>query len=356
MTHPFEHLLEDDIVLDGLPDEVVATMEQRDRWLSSLPIDAGGFEFLVSDTQAWSPGQTVTVAFNGGSRETHDRIVALTEQIAAVCNLTLDFGLDEDIGDYRSWSEDDTTRSADIRIAFDMRGYFSLVGTDSINPMIGLPDGAVGGRAHQRSLNLGGFDRFWPPNGERTVLHEILHALSFHHEHQNMRGPCDRSFRWDDDPDYELTRDGNGRFITDAAGRRPGIYTYLSGYPNFWTVAKIDHNLRVSNDEATVAGPFDRASVMLYRFPTLFYRTQPSPCAPKGDGLSLSEGDIRGLELLYPGRQEHVEHIFGRRKELLQKLPTPPAVAPGYEPEGGEPASFAEQTANAIQHSLELAT
>jgi hypothetical protein len=91
------------------------------------------------------------------------------------------------------------------------------------------------------------------------MRHEFLHALAFHHEHQNMRGPCQESFRWDDDEGYEPTQGPNGAFIADPSGRRPGIYTYLAGFPNFWNRAKVDFNLRASEQPGLVPGPFDRS-------------------------------------------------------------------------------------------------
>ena len=63
-----------DITLESLPDDVVASMESRDRWMATLPFEPGGFEFLVSDLQSWAPGQTVRVAFLGGSAELHEQI------------------------------------------------------------------------------------------------------------------------------------------------------------------------------------------------------------------------------------------------------------------------------------------
>jgi hypothetical protein len=88
--------------------------------------------------------------------------------------------------------------------------------------------------------------------------------------------------------------------VKDAAGRAPGIYTYLAGEPNKWSKAKVDHNLRTENDPFAVMGPFDPASIMLYRFAAFFYKSNPSACAPTGPGQELSEGDKRGLALLYP--------------------------------------------------------
>lgn len=228
-------LTADDIVLEGLPDDVVASMEIRDRWMASLGDGGLGLEFLVADLQAWTPGQVVRVAFLGGSTELRAAIEDATKAISEVAHLTLDF---KENGVFRTWSPNDTQYKGDIRVSFDQKGYFSLVGTDSINPSIGLTQQPVGGRPHQRSLNLGGFDVALPPRWRGTVRHEFLHALAFHHEHQNMRGPCELAFRWEDDPGYQPTRDARGTFVADANGRRPGIYTYLSGFPNNWPKAR----------------------------------------------------------------------------------------------------------------------
>jgi hypothetical protein len=318
-THPLGNLKPDDIVLDDLPDDVVASMQVRDRWMASLPYAEGGLEFMFADLQAWTPGQVVRVAFLGGTTELHKDIEQATRSIAEAGNVVLDFGLSN--GAYRTWSPQDTSYTAEIRVSFDQGGYFSLVGTDSANANIGSPASAVGGNPNQRSLNLGGFQVNKPPTWAGTVRHEFLHALGFHHEHQNMRGPCESSFRWDDDHGYQPTKDSRGMYIEDSNGLRPGIYTYLAGYPNFWSKSKIDFNLRASKDDSGfVAGPFDRASVMLYRFPKLFYHVDPSPCAPSGDGQNLSDGDKRGLSLLYPKQASELSTIATRRENLLKTL------------------------------------
>jgi hypothetical protein len=308
----------DEIMLEALPDDVIASMETRDRWIASQPFEPGGFEFLVGDLQAWTPGQTIRVAFLGGSAELHRKIEEATKPISDAANFTLSF---KDGETYRHWTQNDTEYSGEIRVSFDQNGYFSLLGTDSVSQVIGSPGSPIGGRANQRSLNLGGFDRQLPTGWAGTTRHEFLHALSFHHEHQNMRGPCELAFRWDDDPGYQPTADARGTFIPDAQGRRPGIYTYLSGAPNRWPRNKVDHNLRTDSSDPTVAaGPFDAASVMLYRFPPLFYKNQPSPCAPTGDGQELSDGDIRALQMLYPQAEPAVQDVVDRRGALAAAI------------------------------------
>jgi hypothetical protein len=331
-----------DILLEALPDDVIASMETRQRWLATQPFDPGNFEYVVSDLQSWTPGQTIRVAFLGGSTELYKKVEKATKPITDAANLKLSF---KDGNTYRTWTERDSQYAAEIRVSFDQGGYFSLVGTDSVSTVIG-GGGPVGGKPNQRSLNLGGFDRQLPTTWQGTARHEFLHALSFKHEHQNMRGPCELAFRWDDDPGYQPTRDNRGTFVTDSQNRRPGIYTYLSGAPNNWSKAKVDHNLRTNNADPTVAaGPFDAGSVMLYRFPPLFYKSQPSPCAPTGDGQELSDGDIRALKLLYPGTAEGVQEVVDRRDALAEAIQSESQTeAPG----GLESLSVTDYAADAL--------
>lgn len=312
----FKQLSDDDLVVESLPDDVAAAIEVRDNWLAQLPPADGGLEFFVDDLQRWTPGSVVRVAFLGGTTRLHRDIATVAGGITQGCNISLDFGLDPATGRYRTWSEKDTDYKAEIRVSFDQQGYFSLVGTDSVDPGLGAV-GPVGGNPGQRSLNLGGYHVKRPLQWEGTVRHEFLHALAFHHEHQNYRGPCANEFRWDDDPGYQPTTDSTGRYVNDSAGRRPGIYTFLAGFPNHWSRSKVDHNLRqLQPRQGLTPSPFDPASVMLYRFPALFYRSQPSPCAPTTDGQKLSPGDIAGLQHLYPTRDEHLAQLGARSGAL----------------------------------------
>ena len=307
------------LVLDTLPDAVVASMEVRDAWRNRVVESDEGLEFLVTDLASWPPGSTLRVAFLGGDSALHAKIADATRQITDACNIQLDFGRDA-AGGFRTWHPGDTAYSAEIRVSFDQGGYFSLVGTDSTDGTIGSPGDPVGGRPGQRTLNLAGFPTVLPPDWQGTVRHEFLHALAFSHEHQNMRGPCEDDFRWEDDPGYLPTQDESGMFVRDASGRYPGIYTYLAGEPNRWPRAKVDHNLRTVEDPNFVPGPFDPESVMLYQFDGFFYRSSPSRCAPTGNGIDLSDGDKRGLQLLYPGQDPGLADVTSRAKDTFDRL------------------------------------
>ncbi len=306
-------------LLECLPDGLTASLEVRDAWRKRMAASSAGLEFLVSDVLRWVPGSTVRVAFLDGDDELHANVASATQQIADSCNLVLDFGVDGS-GSHRRWTEQDTEHRAEIRVSFDLDGYWSLVGTDSTDETIGRPFDPAGGRAGQRSLNLGGYTTELPDDWRGTVRHEFLHALGFQHEHQNLRGPCEIEFRWEDDPGYIPTQDARGVFVPDSGGRRPGIYTYLAGEPNGWPRSKVDHNLRTEDAPDSVAGPFDTASIMLYRFASFFYKTSPSPCAPTEEATDLSDGDKRGLRLLYPETAEEIAPIAASAGAALAEL------------------------------------
>ena len=306
--------------LESLPDEVVASLEVRDGWRRQVASGSEGLEFIVSDLARWRPGSTVRVAFLDGEADLHEDIEQATRQITDACNLGLDFGQDTATGEYRRWTEADTVYAAEIRVSFDLAGYWALVGTDSTDRTVGAPGGPAGGRPGQRSFNLGGFESDRPVNWRGVVRHEFLHALAFHHAHQNLRGPCEDEFRWEDDPGYLPTQDSRGVFVPDPAGRRPGIYTYLAGAPNHWSRRLVDHNLRRMESPDTIAGPFDSASIMLYAFEPFFYKTTASECAPTGNGIDLSDGDRRGLQLLYPRTAAEVSEFTARAEQVLDQI------------------------------------
>ena len=323
----------EDIILEDLPQSIVETVEERNAVIAALPRRSNGEEFLVDYLQRWQPGQVVRVAFYGGDTQLHKDIADATRQITEACNLKFDFGWDAQKSAFRGWSPEDTSHAAEIRVSFDQGGYWSLVGTDSVDETIGRPGDAAGGRPNQRSLNLARFDVARPQDWIGTTRHEFMHAIAFHHEHQNLNGPCQQEFRWEDDAGYLPTTTGaGGSFRPDSMGRRPGIYTYLSGPPNRWNKQKVDHNLRAHAEDGNTAGAFDAKSVMLYRFPPLFYKTPNSPCAPLGDGQALSPGDIEGLQYLYPGTPGAAQLDIDRRMEFVQALSGPAgAQTPGLE-------------------------
>jgi hypothetical protein len=275
----------------------------------------------VPTLQRWKPGQTIRVSFSGGDSTLHQKIAEVASEWVTKGGINLSFSFTEMNGKYRTWKPSDHSYSAEIRIAFksgDMGGYWSHVGTDSINQEL------VGGQPSQASMNLDSFDRTLPVNWVAVVLHEFGHALGFEHEHQNPTGGCD--FRFEDDSGYVMTKDSDGWYTVDANGKRPGLYTYLGGYANYWSRATVDRNLRsLPTSKAFMIGPFDSLSIMKYFFDAfMFEMGEKSPCYTSTENLTLSAQDITGAQTAYPRDPRQVILLRDEKKAVLQNLKVSP--------------------------------
>lgn len=307
-----------DLMVDPLPEPIQAAIETHTRLLANQQYDQGQLQAVVETLLRWDPGDTITVAFLGGDAELHAKIRDAANEWTEHANLTFDF--ETAPGVFRTWSRDDTAYAADIRIGFDrvfQPGYWSIVGRNSVEPNVVSPA--------QASMNYGGFDVRLPADYAATVLHEFGHALGLHHEHASPNGGCDNEFRFNDDPGYQRTTDAEGRFIEDAQGRRPGIYTVLSGPPNRWPKDKVDRNLRqLPRSSAYEAGPFDVSSIMKYYFADwMFVRGASSVCFSEKN-VTLSDGDIVGIKKAYPlSPQEQRERMTHSRDVLTMAAESP---------------------------------
>lgn len=262
-----------------LPQEIRTRLEKRPSQPSST---------------CWSPGQTLRVGFNGGDTEVHKRIADVANEWTKHGNLHLDFGIDPETGEFRTWREWDTQYQCDIRIAFHHAGTWSMVGTDSNNPAVMGPGDA--------SMNFAGWDRDLPRGYSASILSLFGYAFGFQRQHLNPLSGCDAEFRWSDDPDYVPKTDAYGSYVADGEGRHPGVYTIMGGPPWIWTTSKVDYQLRQRDDssEACAVGPFDRSSIMALPFPAEWFKHgDQSDCFTTRSEV-LSRGDKERFAEAYP--------------------------------------------------------
>jgi hypothetical protein len=301
---------------ESLPKKVQIRKELRNRTLKNLPPTMHGRSqrYVLTRLRLWNPGQTLTVAFLGGDTALHRDIEQVAQEWTRYGNIKLDFGFNPATGTYRQWSRSDTSYGADIRISFDelASGYSSSVGTESIDPAIVYPNEA--------SLSLYNFNVAKPSRWARITSHEFGHALGFEHEHQSPVSGCDLEFKWNDDLGYVPKTDADGAYIPNG-GKYPGVYTVLGGYPNYWTEAEVNDNLRQFRDSsAYYTGTFDPDSIMLYNFPAwMFANGEQSHCYHP-ENVTLSAGDKAGIGLVYPRAPEKVDEIIKEKKLFLETV------------------------------------
>ncbi len=296
-----------------LPLSLRARMEQRRAYLREiLPPGVDLHRYVADRSTTWIPGSTVRVAFQRGSEKRLREIAEVAARWTRHAHLTLDF---RDGAGYRRWSKDATSYGADIRVAFDCSGYWSVVGDDAVDPLATRP--------HEASMCLQNLDVSPPIDWQATVLHEFGHALGFHHEHQRPGDGCEREFRWDDDPGYvpELDKE-KGRYGPDDSDRRPGLFTLLGGPPNYWSPQEVRQNLKdLESSSAYVKSPkLDRKSIMMYSFPEwMLEKEERSRCYIRSN-LNLSDEDKKGAVRVYPKSKAAIREIIKKRIDALQKL------------------------------------
>ena len=232
----------------------------RDRGLSQSTQNPE--EYVVVLANRWALGQPIHVCFYGGDTALRGRILGVAAEWFKYANLQF-----ESAG-LRDCSAGDTS---EIRIGFSEPGYWSYIGTDSLNPYLV--------RGNLASMNFAGFD-FQPidePRFTGVVLHEFGHALSFHHEHQSPGTACDEEYDWNK------------------------LYAWYDTQYH-WSKKMVDDNLRqlTADMSAYEWSTRDPKSIMVYRSAVQFLLAGEASKCNFQENFALSDLDQEGARRSYP--------------------------------------------------------
>jgi hypothetical protein len=219
--------------------------EQRVR-----PTDRNVSRAINPVNKQWMNGSTLRIRFMDGRERDKDMVRQVAPEWTHYANLSFEFTDDP---------------RAEIRVSFDeSNGAWSYVGTDNLT----IPN-------HAATLNLGWVD-------EGVILHEFGHMIGLAHEHQNPEG----GIIWNPDA---VIRD-------------------LSGPPNYWDVATIEHNvLRKYSADQVNGTAFDPNSIMLYAFPDAW--TKNMGATHENNHLSDIDKTFIKSARMYPGRTTTTEAV-----------------------------------------------
>lgn len=205
-----------------------------------MSLSIGPTKAAFEIAKLWQQGQSLSIRFLGASPTQRDMVQQFAVQWTQFANLKFVF---------------DNSPTAQIRIAFADDGAWSYIGKDAL----GIP-------ANQPTMNFGWLD-------EGVILHEFGHMIGMIHEHQN---PIGNPIQWN----------------------KPVVTVALSGPPNNWDPATIQHNMFDKYNVSQINGSdLDPKSVMLYSFPASWtmngFHSEPNE--------SLSALDKAFAAKVYPG-------------------------------------------------------
>ena len=238
-----------------MPDDMNSNSAQEDiaKWCFTWdPTDqpgSGRGKMALELKNKWPKAAAINVAFLDGEKSVQDKIKKVVKEWTAAdtANLKLVFVNDPN--------------KSDIRITFKFPGSWSVIGTSC--------------QALPKTTATMNFGWLTPKSKDdevrRVALHEFGHALGLIHEHQNPVG----SIPWNKDV----------------------VIKDLSGPPNNWDKAKIEHNMfevyKVDDIDATAVDP---KSIMMYPIPKTWVK---DPKYVAGLNTDLSPTDKSKIHSLY---------------------------------------------------------
>ena len=239
-------------VLDTCIDRVIPEKYQAEAEQAERDEQGDAIRLALVRKKMWKNGRELKITFLDGDPAVQAKVADVAKEWMKHANIKFNFG---------------NHANADIRISFKQVGYWSALGTDALVVEY-FPK-------NQPTMNYQGFSKATSDaEYRRVVTHEFGHALGCIHEHQNPAN----GIKWN----------------------KEQVYRDLSGPPNNWDRATIDHNMFAKySSEVTNHTRFDPKSIMLYAFPRTW--TTDGMTFPSNTQLSTTDKEYIGKQ--YPKKR-----------------------------------------------------